>query len=58
MAEEVALLKGYGILFIFSHIVANQKYLLYPPKSSSPPSPERLTVTYVRVSFETRYVGI
>ena len=30
---------------------------MYPPNSSSPPSPERLTVTSVRASRATRYVG-
>jgi hypothetical protein len=37
---------------------SHQTWRLYPPKSSSPPSPERLTVTFWRARRATRYVGI
>ena len=39
-------------------ILDAQKYLGYPPKNSSPPSPERATVTYFLANLHKKYVGI
>src|ERR1700730_13610130 len=35
-----------------------KRYRLYPPKSSSPPSPDKDTVTLSRANLQIRYVGI
>ncbi len=47
-----------GNFFSAFQILRVRRYRWYPAKSSSPPSPERLTVTLCRASRETRKVGI
>ena len=45
---------GCGAASIACHSPAGRKYRVYPANSSSPPSPDKATVTYCRVNLETR----
>ena len=47
-----------GVILKPFHNLSANRYLLYPQNNSSPPSPERLTVTWRLAREETKNVGI
>ena len=56
--SALKLLKENGNFFNIDQTVGPKKYLLYPPNSSSPPSPDKATETSDLASLETKRVGI
>ena len=54
---ERGFLKKYGINEKIFFIFFANKYLLYPPKSSSPPSPDKQTVISLFTSLDNKKVG-
>src|SRR5438046_1808855 len=55
---EIVFRSGWGNHPTYFHMRFTHKWRLYPPKSSSPPSPESPTVTFCRAKCETMNVGI
>ena len=56
--KEIKFLNFKGNVSNVLIIVFDHRYLLYPPNSSSPPSPDKHTLTWLLVSFDINIVGI